>query len=163
MIFSHVSYSFLPRQQSLEHLSWLGFFKENKAAALGTNLVVGDKGPRKEQNQRVFAEFKKHMVVAVSEETRQYLKTPTFNNWNFEDHEMLLLLQQMFVDLDLTTQFAIKVLTFWTLMRLLMRPSNNGFLICSRRRYRSICSRSTRTTTMCPSTTSATRLLLLRW
>ncbi len=162
MIFSHVSYSFLPRQQSLEHLSWLGFFKENKAAALGTNLVVGDKGPRKEKNQRVFAEFKKHMVVAVSEETRQYLKTPTFNNWNFEDHEMLLLLQQMFVDLDLTTQFAIKVLTLSGL-RVSYKSLYNGFPICSRRRYRSICSRSTRTTTMCPSTTSATRLLLLRW
>jgi len=92
----------------LEHLSWLGFFKENKTSAIGTNLI-GDKSLKKEKNQQVLLSFKQHILVALSDETRQYLKTPTFNNWNFEDHEMLLLLQQMFVDLELTTRFAIKV------------------------------------------------------
>jgi hypothetical protein len=34
---------------------------------------------------------------------------PSFDNWKFEDAEMLVLLQQMFIDLELTTKYAIKV------------------------------------------------------
>ena len=45
----------------------------------------------------------------MSDETRQYLKMPSFDNWKFEDAEMLVLLQQMFIDLELTTKFTIKV------------------------------------------------------
>ena len=47
----------------------------------------------------------------MSDETRQYLKMPTFDLWKFEDAEMLVLLQQMFIDLDLTFTFAIKIET----------------------------------------------------
>ena len=50
-------------------------------------------------------------LVKVSDETRQYLKQPSFDNWKFHDAEMLVLLQQMFVDLDLTVKFAIKIET----------------------------------------------------
>ena len=50
-------------------------------------------------------------LVKVSEETRQYLKQPSFDNWKFHDAEKLVLLQQMFVDLDLTVKFAIKTET----------------------------------------------------
>lgn len=46
----------------------------------------------------------------MSDETRQYLKKPSFDNWKFEDAEMLVLLQQMFIDLGLTSEFAIKVI-----------------------------------------------------
>ena len=35
---------------------------------------------------------------------------PTFDNWKFEDAEMLVLLQQMFVDLEFTSKFTIKVI-----------------------------------------------------
>jgi len=49
-------------------------------------------------------------LVKVNDETKQYLKTTSFDNWKFEDAELLVLLQQMFFDLDLTSKFAIKVI-----------------------------------------------------
>lgn len=53
-------------------------------------------------------------MVQVSEETRQYLRKPSFDNWKFEDAEMLVLLQQIFIDLDLTSKFSIKIETLQT-------------------------------------------------
>ena len=48
-------------------------------------------------------------MIEVSNETKEYLKSNAFNNWKFEDAEMLLLAQQMFIDLNLVSTFAIKV------------------------------------------------------
>ena len=47
----------------------------------------------------------------MNDELREYLKKPTFDNWQFEDVEMLVLVQQMFLDLELTTRFTIKIET----------------------------------------------------
>jgi hypothetical protein len=49
--------------------------------------------------------------VAVSEEVRKYLHQPTFDCHQWEDEEILLLLQQMYLDLDLTTKFDIELPT----------------------------------------------------
>jgi hypothetical protein len=49
--------------------------------------------------------------VALSEEVRQYLRQPTFDCHQWEDEEILLLLQQMYLDLDLTTKFGIELPT----------------------------------------------------
>uniref|UniRef100_M4AEC3 High affinity cGMP-specific 3',5'-cyclic phosphodiesterase 9A n=1 Tax=Xiphophorus maculatus TaxID=8083 RepID=M4AEC3_XIPMA len=42
------------------------------------------------------------------EELRQYLKTPTFDNWQWEDAEIMVLLQVMFTDLDFISSFNIE-------------------------------------------------------
>lgn len=47
--------------------------------------------------------------IEVSDEVRQYLRKPTFDNWQWDDAEMLILLQQMYIDLGFTTKFNIEV------------------------------------------------------
>ena len=45
--------------------------------------------------------------MTLTEEIRRCLRMPTFDNWQWEDEEILLLLQQMYVDLDLARKFDI--------------------------------------------------------
>lgn len=47
--------------------------------------------------------------VAVSDEVRHRLRQPTFDGCQWEDEEVLLLLQQMYIDLDLTSKFCIEM------------------------------------------------------
>ncbi|RXN31369.1 high affinity cGMP-specific 3, 5 -cyclic phosphodiesterase 9A-like protein [Labeo rohita] len=47
--------------------------------------------------------------LEVSEEVRQYLKTPTFDNWQWEDAEIMVLLQVMYTDLDFISTFNIEL------------------------------------------------------
>lgn len=44
-----------------------------------------------------------------SEETLDHLRQPTFDNWQWEDAEMMFLVQQMFMDLGLVDTFHIEV------------------------------------------------------
>ena len=46
----------------------------------------------------------------LSGETIAYLKQPTFDMWNWEPNEMLALLEHMYTDLNLTTEFKINVM-----------------------------------------------------
>ncbi|XP_059932643.1 high affinity cGMP-specific 3',5'-cyclic phosphodiesterase 9A isoform X2 [Gadus macrocephalus] len=46
--------------------------------------------------------------LEVSEEVRQYLKTPSFDNWQWEDAEIMVLLQVMYTDLDFIATFNIE-------------------------------------------------------
>uniref|UniRef100_A0A3Q0T6G6 High affinity cGMP-specific 3',5'-cyclic phosphodiesterase 9A n=1 Tax=Amphilophus citrinellus TaxID=61819 RepID=A0A3Q0T6G6_AMPCI len=43
------------------------------------------------------------------EEVREHLKTPIFDNWQWEEAEMLVLLQVMYTDLDFLTAFHIQL------------------------------------------------------
>ena len=45
--------------------------------------------------------------MTLTEEIRLCLRTPTFDNWQWADEEILLLMHQMYVDLDLPRKFAI--------------------------------------------------------
>ena len=47
----------------------------------------------------------------MTDATRELLKKPTFDIWQWEDSEMLYLLQQMFVDLKLVERLYIEVIT----------------------------------------------------
>ena len=47
--------------------------------------------------------------VQLTGEVREQLKKPTFDNWQWDDSEMLILLRQMFVDLGLVSKFNIQV------------------------------------------------------
>ena len=50
-------------------------------------------------------------MVKLSDETKNYLKKPSFDNWKFDDAEMLVLLQHIFIDLELNIKFSIKTET----------------------------------------------------
>ncbi len=47
--------------------------------------------------------------MQVTEQVREYLKKPTFDNWQWDDPEMLVLMRQMFIDLNITAKFNIEV------------------------------------------------------
>jgi len=47
--------------------------------------------------------------VVPTQETRNLLREPGFDNWQWEDEEMLVLLQQMFLDLELLKKFDIEI------------------------------------------------------
>ena len=51
--------------------------------------------------------------VQITEDVRQYLRKPTFDNWQWDEPEMLVLLQQMYIDLGFVTKFKIEVGIFF--------------------------------------------------
>lgn len=57
----------------------------------------------------VFEKFKKISQVQVTDEVREYLRKPTFDNWQWDDPEMIILLRQMYIDLDLVSKFNIEM------------------------------------------------------
>ncbi|KAJ9599177.1 hypothetical protein L9F63_010354 [Diploptera punctata] len=103
---------FRSKLETTEHLSWLGFYKE-LPPPLSTEACLRLQYRRKseEQKRRVRDKFYSICEVAVSQEVRQYLRQPTFDCHQWEDEEILLLLQQMYVDLDFTTKFGIDMPT----------------------------------------------------
>ncbi|XP_072305287.1 high affinity cGMP-specific 3',5'-cyclic phosphodiesterase 9A-like isoform X2 [Eucyclogobius newberryi] len=125
---------FKRKLQSVEHLSWMGLFRDN------TEKFIHKTGPRlmsvhgpllsvhgpplnvhgpllsvhgplmsvHEERQRVRTTFLNMSSLQVSEEVREHLKTPMFDNWQWEEPEMLVLLQTMFVDLDFVSEFQME-------------------------------------------------------
>ena len=47
--------------------------------------------------------------VQVTDEVREYLRKPTFDNWQWDDPEMIILLRQMYIELGLVSRFNIEV------------------------------------------------------
>ncbi|KAI9560111.1 hypothetical protein GHT06_014121 [Daphnia sinensis] len=63
---------------------------------------------KSESEKRLVCEKYLHIsTMTLTEEIRRCLRMPTFDNWQWEDEEILLLLQQMYVDLDLLRKFDI--------------------------------------------------------
>ncbi|KYB27494.1 High affinity cGMP-specific 3',5'-cyclic phosphodiesterase 9A-like Protein [Tribolium castaneum] len=61
--------------------------------------------------KRVKQNFANICEAQVSDAIRQWLRTPTFDARPWEDEELLLLLQQMYLDYDLCSKFAIDINT----------------------------------------------------
>ncbi|KAJ7393363.1 hypothetical protein OS493_006334 [Desmophyllum pertusum] len=103
--------SFKEKLESVEHLSWLGLFKEMSS---GTS-----KRPSSEKHslrrrtsselKSVLEKFQKLSNAELTDQTRNILRKPSFDNWQWEDAEMLYLLQQMYTDLNLTEIFNIEI------------------------------------------------------
>jgi hypothetical protein len=96
--------------ENLEHLSWLGLFKNTRFNSISNTILPNNRNSRKEKLKEVYHKYMKLSLVQIDDETKQYLQTPMFDNWKFEDAEMLALLQQIFIDLNLTKTFAIEVM-----------------------------------------------------
>ncbi|XP_064610450.1 high affinity cGMP-specific 3',5'-cyclic phosphodiesterase 9A-like isoform X1 [Liolophura sinensis] len=102
---------FKQKLESVEHLSWLGLFKDISS---GTSLQpFWDKKnsirKSEEKMRRTFDKFLKMSRVQVTDEVSEYLRKPTFDNWQWDDSEMLILLRQMFIDLDFIRKFNIEL------------------------------------------------------
>ncbi|XP_041699531.1 high affinity cGMP-specific 3',5'-cyclic phosphodiesterase 9A [Coregonus clupeaformis] len=102
--------SFREKLESVEHLSWLGLFKELSEGTQKPSPFYHKRSLRKtrEECEHVREKFLQMSSLEVSEEVRQYLKTPTFDNWQWEDAEIMVLLQVMYTDLDFIATFNIE-------------------------------------------------------
>ncbi|XP_076451771.1 high affinity cGMP-specific 3',5'-cyclic phosphodiesterase 9A-like isoform X2 [Babylonia areolata] len=96
--------------EGLEHLSWLGLFKN---MSMGTSQPFWDKRTSSQKmdtyRERVMEKFMAMSKVQLTWEVREQLKKPTFDNWQWDDSEMLILLRQMFLDLGLVAKFNIQM------------------------------------------------------
>ncbi|XP_072882852.1 high affinity cGMP-specific 3',5'-cyclic phosphodiesterase 9A [Hemitrygon akajei] len=103
--------SFREKLESVEHLSWLGLFKDLTEWTNKPSPFYHKRSLRKnkEECQQVMEKYLQMSNLEVTEEVRQYLKTPTFDNWQWEDAEIMVLLQLMFVDLGFMNKFHIEM------------------------------------------------------
>ena len=96
-------------KMDLGNCSGGGRARYGQSGGLGRPYWNRAKGGRKsDQEKRLVCD--KYVAISrmtLTEEIRRCLRMPTFDNWQWEDEEVLLLLQQMYVDLDLCTKFAI--------------------------------------------------------
>ncbi|KAG2459314.1 PDE9A phosphodiesterase, partial [Polypterus senegalus] len=101
---------FREKLENVEHLSWLGLFKDLSVGTQKPSPFYHKRTLRKtkEECEHVQEKFLQMSSLDVTEEVRQYLKTPTFDNWQWEDAEIMVLLQLMFTDLDFVTKFSIE-------------------------------------------------------
>lgn len=94
--------------EGVEHLSWLGLFKD---MSTGTSKPFWDRRNSAEKTdahrQRVYEKFMCMSRVQITDEVKSELKKPTFDNWQWDESEMLILMRQMFVDLGLVSKFNI--------------------------------------------------------
>ncbi|XP_014877329.1 high affinity cGMP-specific 3',5'-cyclic phosphodiesterase 9A isoform X3 [Poecilia latipinna] len=101
---------FREKLESVEHLSWLGFYKDLSEGPHQPSPFYHKRSLHKtrEEVERVREKVLQMSSLEVSEELRQNLKTPTFDNWQWEDAEIMVLLQVMFTDLDFISSFNIE-------------------------------------------------------
>ncbi|XP_034405053.1 high affinity cGMP-specific 3',5'-cyclic phosphodiesterase 9A-like [Cyclopterus lumpus] len=100
--------SFKRKLESVKHLSWMELFKEDgdhQSSPKPRSSLLSVQ----EEHQQVRRKFLNMSSLQVTEEVREHLKTPTFDNWQWEEAEMLVLLQVMFTDLDFLTAFHIQL------------------------------------------------------
>ncbi|XP_069377356.1 high affinity cGMP-specific 3',5'-cyclic phosphodiesterase 9A-like isoform X1 [Paralichthys olivaceus] len=107
---SHVE-SFKRKLESVEHLSWIGLFKDDGEQHLA-KFTPKPKTPQlsvQEERQQVRRKFLNISSLQVTEDVRELLKTPTFDNWQWEEAEMLVLLQVMYTSLDFLSALNIEL------------------------------------------------------
>lgn len=104
--------AFRQKLETTESLSWLGFYKQ-LPEPLSTDDCRRLQYRRKSDSikQRVKQNFLSICDAQVADSVRQWLKMPTFDSRQWEDEELLLLLQQMYLDLDFCSKFAININT----------------------------------------------------
>ncbi|XP_044072605.1 high affinity cGMP-specific 3',5'-cyclic phosphodiesterase 9A isoform X1 [Siniperca chuatsi] len=102
--------SFREKLESVEHLSWLGLFKDLSEGTHKPSPFYHKRTLRKTRKEceHVREKFLQMSSLEVSDEVRQYLKTPTFDNWQWEDAEIMVLLHVMYTDLDFIATFNIE-------------------------------------------------------
>ncbi|XP_033097752.1 high affinity cGMP-specific 3',5'-cyclic phosphodiesterase 9A-like [Anneissia japonica] len=119
--------SFREKLEGVEHLSWMGLFKDlvrckgsKHFYQNGTYLKASEADQR-----RVWEKFQKMSNVQLTTEVREYLRQPSFDNWQWEDAEMLVLLQQMYIDLDFVSKFHIEMPVLQSFLFEVYRHYNN--------------------------------------
>ncbi|CAD5122292.1 DgyrCDS10733 [Dimorphilus gyrociliatus] len=103
---------FKQKLEGVEHLSWLGLFKDMSSTKLRHFWKKNQSIKRTDdQNEAVYKKFLELCKVQATEQVREYLKKPTFDNWQWEDAEIMFLLRQMYIDLGFLHTFNIEMST----------------------------------------------------
>ncbi|XP_046617573.1 uncharacterized protein LOC124303857 [Neodiprion virginianus] len=104
--------AFRKKLETTEHLSWLGFYKQ-LPEPISTEACRRLQYRRKSDTVKrtVREKFLNICDVSVSSSVRQWLRSPAFDARQWEDEELLLMLQAMFVELDLLQKFSIPLAT----------------------------------------------------
>ncbi|XP_072396900.1 high affinity cGMP-specific 3',5'-cyclic phosphodiesterase 9A [Diabrotica undecimpunctata] len=104
--------AFKEKLENTKSLSWLGFYKQ-LPEPLSSEECRRLQYRRKSDSvkKRVKQNFANICDAQVSDAIRQWLRMPTFDARPWEDEELLLLLQQMYLDHDLCSKFAIDITT----------------------------------------------------
>lgn len=100
--------SFKNKLETTEHLSWLGFYKQ-LPEPISTEACRRLQYRRKSDGlkRKVREKFFGICDMAMSPSVRECLRSPAFDARQWEDEELLLMLQTMFVELDLPQKFNI--------------------------------------------------------
>uniref|UniRef100_A0A1B6LHS1 Phosphodiesterase n=1 Tax=Graphocephala atropunctata TaxID=36148 RepID=A0A1B6LHS1_9HEMI len=98
---------FRERLETTKHLSWLSCYKDLPP----TNRRLQYRRQSDARQKQVREKFLKICEENISEEVRQCLRLPSFDCSDWQDEEILLLLQFMFLDFDLPMKFNIDLNT----------------------------------------------------
>ncbi|XP_012288294.1 uncharacterized protein LOC105704027 isoform X2 [Orussus abietinus] len=103
---------FKNKLETTEHLSWLGFYKQ-LPEPISSEACRRLQYRRKSDSvkRKVREKFLNICDVTVSTSVREWLRSPAFDARQWEDEELLLMLQTMFVELDLPQKFNIPLST----------------------------------------------------
>ncbi|CAI9727841.1 affinity cGMP-specific 3 3' [Octopus vulgaris] len=95
------------KNKNIGYLSWLGLYKDLPKAK--TVVPLWDRYKKKDETvkQSMIDKFKKITQSQFSSSVSDYLKEPSFDNWQWDEAEMMLLLQSMFIELDILSKFGI--------------------------------------------------------
>ncbi|XP_051154086.1 uncharacterized protein LOC127277220 isoform X1 [Leptopilina boulardi] len=98
--------------ETIEHLSWLGFHKQ-LPEPISSEACRRLQYRRKSDSvkRKVREKFFNMCDVALSTNVREWLKSSSFDAQQWEDEELLLMLQTMFVELEILEKFNISLTT----------------------------------------------------
>ncbi|XP_054270943.1 high affinity cGMP-specific 3',5'-cyclic phosphodiesterase 9A isoform X2 [Macrosteles quadrilineatus] len=98
---------FRERLETTKHISWLSCYKDLPP----TNRRLQYRRQSDARQRQVREKFLKICEESISEEVRQCLRLPSFDCCDWQDEEIMLLLQFMFLDFDFPAKFNIDMNT----------------------------------------------------
>ncbi|XP_071580619.1 uncharacterized protein Pde9 [Temnothorax nylanderi] len=99
--------SFKNKLENNDQLSWLSLYKFPEPIYTDSCRRLQHRRKSDSMKRKVREKFLNICDVTVSSNVREWLRSPAFDARQWEDEELLLMLQTMFIDLDLPQKFNI--------------------------------------------------------
>ncbi|KAL6259557.1 hypothetical protein P5V15_009475 [Pogonomyrmex californicus] len=100
--------SFKNKLENNDQLSWLSFYKQlSEPIYMDSCRRLQYRRKSDSMKRKVREKFLNICDVSISSSVREWLRSPAFDARQWEDEELLLMLQTMFVELDLPQKFNI--------------------------------------------------------
>ncbi|KAI8817941.1 cGMP phosphodiesterase [Fimicolochytrium jonesii] len=97
----------------------------DSVSLLQKNALTNNRTPRRAVKRvtRIDPRCESEPLYQFTEDTKKMLKTPTFDPWDWEDNEMMALLEFMFFDLGLVKEFNMEV----PILKRFLRSVRDGY------------------------------------